>query len=94
MVDSGELSGSQGSVLDPIAAIRCQITLDPQQTATVDLVTGVGETRESALSLIGKYRDRNLADRVFDLAWTHSWVNLQQINATESDAQLLSLIHI
>ncbi len=88
MVDSGELSGSQGSVLDPIAAIRCQITLDPQQTATVDLVTGVGETRESALSLIGKYRDRNLADRVFDLAWTHSWVNLQQINATESDAQL------
>jgi len=25
------LSGSQGSVLDPIVAIRCRITLDPEQ---------------------------------------------------------------
>ena len=25
---------------------------------------------------------------MFDLAWTHSWVTLRQINATESDAQL------
>ncbi len=84
----GVLSDSQGSVLDPIVAIRHRITLEAQQTATIDVVTGIGETRETALRLIDKYRDRNLADRVFDLAWTHSWVNLQQINASESDAQL------
>ncbi|HEX7406320.1 MAG TPA: cyclic beta 1-2 glucan synthetase, partial [Candidatus Binatia bacterium] len=29
-----------------------------------------------------------LADRVFELAWTHSQVTLRQINATEADAQL------
>ena len=52
------------------------------------MVFGVGETRDVALSLVGKYQDRHLADRVFDLAWTHSWVTLRQINATESDAQL------
>ena len=87
--DRGEkLSNSEGSVLDPIVAIRYRIALDPHQTVTIDVVTGVSETRESALRLVGKYRDRNLADRVFDLAWTHSWVNLRQINATESDAQL------
>jgi len=82
------LSGSQGSVLDPIVSIRCRISLDPEQTATVDMVFGIGETRDAALSLIGKYHDRPLADRVFDLAWTHSQVVLQQINATEADAQL------
>ena len=64
------------------------MTLDPQQTATIDIASGIAETRDAALSLVEKYQDRHLADRVFDLAWTHSWVTLRQINATESDAQL------
>ena len=88
MTDAGRLSGNQGSVLDPIVAIRHRMTLDPQQTATIDIASGVAETRDAALGLAGKYQDRHLADRVFDLAWTHSWVTLRQINATESDAQL------
>jgi cyclic beta-1,2-glucan synthetase len=88
MSDSGALSGSEGSVLDPIVAIRYRITLDPEHSATIDMVSGIGETRDAALGLAGKYQDRHLADRVFDLAWTHSWVTLRQINATESDAQL------
>jgi cellobiose phosphorylase len=36
----------------------------------------------------GKYRDRRLADPVFDLAWTHSQVLLRQLNATPAEAQL------
>ena len=84
----GPLSGSQGSVLDPIVAVRCRITLEPEQTVTVDMVTGIGETRDAALSLADKYHDRRLADRVFELASTHAQVVLRQINATEADAQL------
>ncbi len=82
------LSGSAGSVLDPIVAIRARITLDPEQSATVDMVMGVSESREDCLRLVEKYRDRHLADRVFDLAWTHSQVLLQQLNASQSDAQM------
>ncbi len=85
---SAALSGSDGSVLDPIVAIRHQIALDPGESATIDIVSGVGETRDTALSLIEKYQDRRLADRVFELAWTHSQVILQQLNVTEADAQL------
>lgn len=81
------LSGSEGSVLDPVVAIRCRVALDPGESATVDMVTGVGETRDAALGLAGKYQDRHLADRVFDLAWTHGQVQLRQ-SATEADAQL------
>ena len=88
MTSTEPLSGSQGSVLDPIVAIRHRITLDAEQAVTIDIVTGIADSRDAALALAGKYRDRRLADRVFDLAWTHSWVNLRQINATESDAQL------
>ena len=82
------LSNSDGAVLDPIVAIRRQITLDGGESVTVDIVTGMAETREGSLQMVEKYRDRHLADRVFELAWTHSQVLLRQINATEADAQL------
>jgi|CXWL01.1.fsa_nt_gi cellobiose phosphorylase len=82
------LYGSEGSVLDPIVAIRCRITLDPEESATIDLVTGIGDTRDICLGLAEKYHDRRLADRVFDLAWTHNQVVMRQLNATEADAQL------
>jgi cellobiose phosphorylase len=84
----GVLSGRQGSVLDPIFAIRCRITLQPEQSASVDLVYGIGDSRDAALALVDKYQDRRLADRVFELAWTHAQVVLRQINASEADAQL------
>ncbi|MGA7297898.1 MAG: glucoamylase family protein [Rhodanobacteraceae bacterium] len=86
--DDGLLSNSAGSVLDPIVSIRCRLLLEPGQGATVDFVTGVGADREACMQLIGKYRDRHLADRVFGLAWTHSRVFLSQLNATLSDARL------
>ncbi|MDP1654189.1 MAG: glucoamylase family protein, partial [Rhodocyclaceae bacterium] len=60
-----KLSGSDGSVLDPIVAIRYSLILEPEQTATIDMVSGIGETREAAMSLVEKYQDRHLADRVF-----------------------------
>jgi cellobiose phosphorylase len=88
MSGAAALSGNSGSVLDPIVAIRHRITLDPEQEATIDMVSGLGATRDAALGLAGKYQDRHLADRVFELAWTHSQVVLRQINATEADAQL------
>jgi cellobiose phosphorylase len=88
MRESAPLSGSQGSVLDPIVAIRCRITLDPEASATINMVFGIGETRDGCLGLVAKYQDRRLADRAFELAWTHSQVLLRQINATEADAQL------
>ncbi|MBK9777272.1 MAG: cyclic beta 1-2 glucan synthetase [bacterium] len=84
----GALSGTEGSVLDPIVAIRCRLTLDPYESVTLNMMTGVGETREIAVGLADKYQDRRLADRVFELAWTHGQVLLRQLNATESDAQL------
>jgi len=82
------LSDSEGSVLDPIVAIRCRITLQPEQSALIDLVTGIGDSRDACMHLMEKYRDRHLADRVFDLAWTHSQVLLRQLNAGLADAQL------
>jgi cyclic beta-1,2-glucan synthetase len=84
----GPLSDSEGSVLDPIAAIRRTVTIQPEETAVLDVVTGIAATRHEALILADKYHDHRIAERVFELAWTHAQVVLRQLNATEADAQL------
>ncbi len=88
MNNPGPLAGSQGSVLDPIVAIRYKITLEPEESVTADMVIGIAETKKTCLDLIAKYQDKHHKDRVLELAWTHSQVVLRQINASESDAQL------
>ena len=85
---AGPLSGTAGPVLDPIVSIRQTVLLMPNESARIDMVTGVAESRAAVDSLTEKYRDASLADRVFDLAWTHSHILLQQLSASEADAQV------
>ena len=82
------LSNTDGSVLDPIVAIRRTITLLPDESATVHIITGVADTREAALSLLGEYCDRHFIERAFEMAWFHSQEVLRHLNASEADAQL------
>ena len=82
------LSNTVGSVLDPIISLRRTVSLPPHETAIIDLVLGVTESREAALAQVEKYQSSRMADRAFDLAWTHSQVTLRQLNATEAEAQL------
>jgi cellobiose phosphorylase len=52
------------------------------------LVSGIAASREALEGLIEKYQDQAIADRCFELAWTHGLIVLRHINATETDAQL------
>lgn len=88
MQTGAPLSGSQGPVLDPVVAIRYRVTIEPSATVSINVVSGVAESRELCLGLVEKYQDWQLANRVLDLAFTHSQVILRQLNATEADAQL------
>ncbi|MGN6435625.1 MAG: GH36-type glycosyl hydrolase domain-containing protein [Agriterribacter sp.] len=88
MQHPGALSSTQGSVLDPVVAVRYIIEVEPQRTAIIDMVTGIADTKEGCFTLIDKYQDKFLVDRGFELSWTHSQIILRQINASESDAQL------
>ena len=82
------LSESEGSVLDPVVAIRRWIKLEPHHTVTLNLIWGCSDSAESILALVSKYQDWNFANRVFDLAFTQSQVALRHINASEADAQV------
>jgi cyclic beta-1,2-glucan synthetase len=90
MKRKGVLSGTSGSVLDPIVSIQYQIVLSGNESVTIDIISGMAETRGICNDLIDKYQERHLFNRVLELAWTHSQVILRQINAVEADAQLYS----
>lgn len=85
---TGDLSGTCGSVLDPIVSIRQHVLLRPDQPIVLDLVLGVAESREHCVALVEKYRDRHLADRAIEIAWTHNRIALGQINISDVDAQI------
>lgn len=82
------LSNTSGPVLDPIVSIRQTVVLQPDESVRVDIVIGMSESRAGVQALTEKYHDPNLADRVFDLAWTHGSILLQQLSISEADAQI------
>lgn len=90
MLDGGDLDNSAGAVLDPIMAIRQRIELKPGTPLVIDLVYGITSTREQSVLMVEKYRDHNIADRVFNIARSHSQVALRQINANEEQANLFN----
>ena len=82
------LSNSDGPVLDPAISVRRTVRLEPQQNARVTLITGTAPAREPLLGLVEKYQDHSIADRIFELAWTHGLVTLRHLNTTEPEVQL------
>ncbi len=88
MQTQAPLSNTAGAVLDPIVALRRTVTVKPHETVVLTLVLGMCETRDAAVALTDKYQGPRMADRAFDLAWTHSQVTLRHLNATEPEVQL------
>ncbi len=84
----GPLAGTSGAVLDPIVALRRTVSLQPGETAVIDLVFGAADDEQGALDIAARYRDRRLADRIIGLGWTHSQVVLGQLGASEAEAQI------
>ena len=82
------LSNTAGSVLDPIVAIRRTLTLSPDESVTVQIISGVADTREAALALLEKYCDRHFVERAFEMSWFQSQEVLRHLNITEADAQV------
>ncbi|HEX5056678.1 MAG TPA: glucoamylase family protein, partial [Gammaproteobacteria bacterium] len=84
------LSNTQGSVLDPIVAIRRTVNLAADKSATVQFITGMADTREAALALVEKYADRHFIERAFEMTWFQSQEVLRNLGVSEADAHIFS----
>ncbi len=88
MTSREPLSGTSGSVLDPIVSLRRKVRILPGQSVRVCMILGVSDTQEGVWELAGKYQNVRMTDRAFELAWTHSQVVLYHLNLKEQEAQL------
>jgi cyclic beta-1,2-glucan synthetase len=86
MHDSSPLSGTVGSVLDPIVSLRRTFGLAPNQTVRIDFILGVTESREDSVALTAKYQNLDVIDRAFDLARTD--VAVSDLDLTEGEAEI------
>lgn len=82
------LSNTVGAVLDPIVSMRARVFLPAGQSTRISFVTGVTDSRETAISLARDYQNSNLANRALELAWTHSQVELRYLGITSGQANL------
>jgi cyclic beta-1,2-glucan synthetase len=80
------LSGTVGSVLDPVFAVRKTVRLAPGAAARLSFVTAFAPTREAAVGLAAHYHSAAAADRAFDLAWAHSRVELRHLGITAAES--------
>ena len=82
------LTNSSGPVLDPIVSMRKKISIPAGESVIIDCALGVSDDREKAIEIMWRFREKQLADRVLELAWTHGHVLLLQLNCTPADAIL------
>lgn len=80
------LSGTTGTVLDPIFALRRHVRIAPGETARVDFWTMVAPSRAEILGLIDKHHDVGAYERAAALAWNQTQVQLHHLGIDRSEA--------
>lgn len=76
-LESSRLSGTTGTVLDPIFSLRAKVELEPAQSLEVYFLNVYATTREELVMLVHKYKELSALQRVFELAWSQSDVELR-----------------
>src|SRR3984957_17884616 len=70
IVDARPLSGTAGTVLDPVLALRHRVKIAPGETARVAFWLGIAPSRAEVLALVEKYRGAAAFERAKSLART------------------------
>lgn len=85
MVDT-PLSGTIGTVLDPIFSIRRRVSVPAGGVTRVTFWTMVAETPDALLDLVDRHRDPSAFARAATLSWTQAQVQLRHLGITHAEA--------
>ena len=86
------LSGTVGTVLDPIFSLRRRLRIAPGATARVAFWTMIASSRTEVLDLADKHRDATAFERAVTLAWTQAQVQLYHLGVSLDEANLFQLL--
>jgi len=88
VADGRPLSGSVGTVLDPIFAMRRRVRVQPGETVRIAFWTVVASSRSDLLGLVDKHQDASAFERAATLAWTQAQVQLRHLDIGAEEAGL------
>ncbi len=88
MLEGRSLSGSVGTVLDAVFALRYRVKVPAGGTVRLAFWTCVAGSRAQVLELADKHRDTNAHTRAATLAWTQAQVQLRHLGIDASQANL------
>jgi cyclic beta-1,2-glucan synthetase len=88
MLEGRALSGTTGTVLDPVFALRYRLRIPSGGTARIAFWTCVASDRHQLLEIADKHRDPNARTRTATLAWTQGQVQLRHFGIDASQANL------
>ncbi|RIL05060.1 MAG: glycosyl transferase [Proteobacteria bacterium] len=91
-IDGRPLSGSVGTVLDPVFSLRCRVRIQPGSTARVAFWTLVAASRDEVLDLADKHQDPTAYQRAVTLAWTQAQVQLHHLGVGPDEAHLFQAL--
>ena len=80
------LSGTVGTVLDPVFAIRRRVSVPPGGTTRITFWTMIATSPEALLDLVDRHRDPSAFARAATLAWTQMQVQLRHLEITHAEA--------
>ncbi len=83
---TGPLSGTTGTVLDPVFSIRRRVSVPAGGRARVTFWTMVAPTPAALLELVDRHRDPSAFDRASTLAWTQAQVQLRHLGISNIEA--------
>ena len=88
MTGDATLSGTVGTVLDAVFAVRCRVIIAPGAAVRVAFWTMVESSRAALIDCIDKHRDPAAFERASTLAWTQAQVQLRHLGISPEEADL------
>lgn len=81
-----DLSGSAGTVIDPIFSLRCRAVVEPRSRVELSFLTMAAASRDELLVFINKFRRPDSVARAFDMAWTRAQLEFRYLGIGPSAA--------
>jgi len=92
MREGSLLTNTVGAVLDPIISIRRRVKIKPGETCVIAFTTSIANSKEEVINLAKKYSEFHNVDKVFELAWSHTQVDMKYLGIKSTQANLYQVM--
>ncbi|WP_291639232.1 glucoamylase family protein [Clostridium sp.] len=86
------LSNTVGAVLDPIVSIRRKVKIKAGETCVIAFTTAIASSKAEVISLAKKYSELHNVNRVFELAWSQTQVDMKYYGLKSTQANLYQVM--